>query len=83
MNDGLLNASDSAYLREQAYNTIIGNRFSSAVDQLQPKIFPDGDKWCALYGKNIQEGVAGFGDTPAKALSDWDNNFWNQKLKTS
>lgn len=28
----------------------------------------DGDKWCALAGENLQEGVAGFGDTPSAAL---------------
>lgn len=28
----------------------------------------DGDKWCALYWDNIQEGCAGFGDTPIEAL---------------
>ncbi len=28
----------------------------------------DGDKWCALYGENIEEGCAGFGDTPIEAL---------------
>ena len=28
----------------------------------------DGDKWCALMGKNLQEGLAGFGITPSEAL---------------
>ena len=28
----------------------------------------DGDQWCALYGENLQEGVAGFGRTPAEAM---------------
>ena len=30
----------------------------------------DGSKWCALVGENIQEGVAGWGDTPYKALEN-------------
>ena len=42
---------------------------------LRPKIYIDGDKWCALYGENIQDGVAGFGDSPAKAFEDFDKNF--------
>jgi hypothetical protein len=28
----------------------------------------DGNQWCALLGGNLQEGIAGFGDTPAEAL---------------
>jgi hypothetical protein len=35
---------------------------------LKPQVFKDGDMWCALHGENLQEGIAGFGDTPAKAL---------------
>jgi len=32
------------------------------------RLFPDGDVWCALIGPDLQEGVAGFGATPEKAL---------------
>jgi len=42
---------------------------------LRPRLFPDGDSWCALYGKNLQEGVAGFGKTPEGAMADFDHNF--------
>lgn len=45
----------------------------------KPSIYIDGDKWCALYGGNIQDGVAGFGDTPDKAMIDFDINWLNQK----
>lgn len=41
----------------------------------KPNLFIDGDKWCALYGGNVQEGIAGFGDSPADALVDFNNNF--------
>lgn len=47
----------------------------------KPKLFIDGAKWCALYGENIQEGVAGFGDSPAEAMWDFDN-AWSRKLET-
>jgi hypothetical protein len=43
-----------------------------------PKVFLDGDQWCALYGDNIQEGVAGFGVTPAAACDDFDLNWRTQ-----
>jgi hypothetical protein len=47
---------------------------------LRPKVYPDGDQWCALYGDNLQEGVAGFGDTPALAAYDFDKNWNGQRL---
>lgn len=47
---------------------------------LKPRIMPDGNQWCALYGENLQEGVAGFGDTPEAAACDFDNNWFSQKL---
>lgn len=46
---------------------------------LRPRMFPDGNQWCALYGENLQEGVAGFGDTPEKAAVDFDIHWLNAK----
>jgi len=46
----------------------------------RPCLSPDGNQWCALYGKNLQEGVAGFGDSPADAMRDFDKN-WLMVLK--
>ena len=41
----------------------------------KPKLYIDGDKWCALYGENLQEGVAGFGDSPELAYQDFDKQW--------
>jgi hypothetical protein len=46
----------------------------------KPQLSVDGNQWCALYGNNLQEGVAGFGDSPANAMWDFDRN-WSAKLK--
>jgi hypothetical protein len=46
---------------------------------LRPKVFPDGNQWCALYGENLQEGVCAFGDTPAKASVQFDIEWLNAK----
>jgi hypothetical protein len=46
---------------------------------LRPTLSIDGNKWCALYGTNLMEGVAGFGDSPAEAFDDFDKN-WIAKL---
>lgn len=38
----------------------------------RPAISIDGDQWCALYGDNLQEGVAGFGNSPDEAMRAFD-----------
>lgn len=35
------------------------------------RLFRDGAQWCALFGKDLQEGIAGFGDTPDEARADF------------
>jgi len=42
---------------------------------MRPKIYMDGDSWCALYGENIQDGVCGFGDSPEKAALSFDKKW--------
>lgn len=44
-----------------------------------PKIYIDGNQWCALYGENLQDGVAGFGESPSKAMQDFDKS-WQENL---
>ena len=39
---------------------------------LRPRIYPDGNQWCALYGEDLQSGICGFGDTPEKAALAFD-----------
>jgi hypothetical protein len=50
---------------------------------LQPKLYPDGDQWCALYGDNIQEGVCGFGNTPHRASLAFDEAWNRQTLQVA
>lgn len=38
----------------------------------RPNLTKDGNRWCALYGDNIQDGCAGFGDTPSAAMLAFD-----------
>ena len=47
----------------------------------KPRLLMDGDQWCALFGLNLQEGVAGFGKSPAEAMWDFDKK-WYEKLPT-
>lgn len=46
-----------------------------------PRLSIDGNQWCALYGENLQDGVAGFGDSPDETMKDFDKE-WNKSLST-
>ena len=46
----------------------------------KPKLSLDGNQWCALYGDNLQDGVAGFGDSPEDAMWNFDK-AWRESLK--
>lgn len=80
-----------SYASEQA---ILNTQFNAALEAnateqarraphvlMRPAIYPDGNQWCALYGANLQEGVAGFGDTPELACADFDKNWASQTLR--
>ena len=42
---------------------------------LKPRVIKDGNQWCVLYGENLQEGIAGFGDTIHDAVLDFNQQF--------
>lgn len=42
----------------------------------RPRLSIDGNMWCALYGDNLQDGVAGFGRSPAEAMLEFDKAWW-------
>lgn len=46
---------------------------------LNPSVSIDGNQWCVLYGEDLQNGVAGFGDTPYLAVLAF-NKEWNRRL---
>lgn len=83
----MLNQADSSMLA----NHLIfqsSNHYAALVAEtcrpsviFKPKVFPDGNMWCALYGDNLQDGVAGFGDSPELAASDFDFE-WHAKLSS-
>ncbi len=50
---------------------------------MRPGLFFDGNRWCALYGANMQDGVAGFGDSPAAAMNDFDRHWRASIAKAS
>jgi hypothetical protein len=48
----------------------------------RPILSVDGNQYCAVFGTDLQNGVAGFGDTPEAAMSDFDRN-WRMPLHNS
>lgn len=76
-----------AHFVEMAANTIAEEACQAAKAHAtpsaiyRPAIGLDGDQWCALYGANLQDGVAGFGDTPAAAMADFDKAWTTLKAR--
>lgn len=70
---------------EQAYwNQMYANACDQSMPTVihRPRVFRDGDQWCALYGDNIQVGVAGFGPSPEKACMNFDR-AWCTELPSN
>lgn len=70
-----------SHYADMAYRALssAASEYERAAAVFKPRLFIDGNQWCALYGENLQEGVAGFGDSPASAMWDFDKN-WSAKL---
>lgn len=77
-----------SYASEQA---VLNNQWNAAQEAniteqarraphvlMRPTISAAGTMWCALYGDNLQEGVAGFGQTPAEAMAAFDEAWTGQ-----
>jgi hypothetical protein len=47
--------------------------------RMRPRVFPDGNQWCCLYGDDLMVGVAGFGDTPEMACAAFDAAWSSEK----
>lgn len=54
-------------------------RAMQVIATIKPVLSKDGDQFCYLLGDNLQEGIAGFGSTVAKAMYDFQRAFWNEK----
>jgi hypothetical protein len=48
------------------------------AEALKPRISLDGNQWCCLYGADLHEGIAGFGNTPHDAIIDFNNAFYKK-----
>lgn len=79
-----MNTEDSACVRDALLSHIsnVGNELYDAAEKFNSfavayKLIPfrDGNQWCVLLGDDLVVGIAGFGDTPAKAIADFDRQM--------
>lgn len=77
-----LNFSGASYLWQHAQQEIycVSAEMQRPSVLFRPALSIDGTKWCALYGSNLQDGVVGFGDTPAAAMADFDKHWREQRI---
>mgnify|MGYP003577421239 CR=1 FL=1 len=64
-------AAERAFLAADADLATAQERSRPSI-LLRPALFVDGDRWCALYGANLQDGLAAFGRSPAEAFAAFD-----------
>lgn len=63
--------TEGAAIEAAEYNLVV---------TLKPEIKIDGNQWCVLFGENLQDGVAGFGDTPYLAVLAF-NKAWHVPIQ--
>ncbi len=51
----------------------------ACINAVGAKLSKDGNQWCFLCGENLQEGVAGFGDTIYEAAKAFHNEICESK----
>ena len=74
-----MNTAVNDLIGQSRKNAAIEAKEMTLIAILQPRIFIDGNKWCVLWGENLQDGVAGFGDTPRLAVYNF-NRAWDKPI---
>lgn len=68
-------------LTEQVY--LVADSLARPSAVFRPALSQDGDKWCFLFGDDLQSGVAGFGDTPEEAAQAFDKAWRSERCASS
>jgi hypothetical protein len=72
---------DDKYAWNEHSERLDAIRFSGAPHVvLKPDFGRDGNQWFFLFGENLAEGVAGFGDTPELAAAAFDKAWRTQTI---
>lgn len=63
-------------IQQSNLNVVVEKEELNLFVTLGLKLKKNGNRWCVLYGDNLQEGISGFGDTPMKAIWDFNKSFY-------
>jgi len=63
------------YEDQSKMNTLVQAEEMNLFSLLKPKVGIDGNQHYVLYGEDLQNGVAGFGDTLMLAIYDFNKSF--------
>jgi hypothetical protein len=73
-------ASNEELVEEARLGAAIEAQEVALVDALGLKPYKDGNQWCFLWGENLQEGIAGFGDTVQLAMFAFNKAYRSEKI---
>lgn len=71
------------HLFQQELEVVYEKQLYNLFAMLRPKVTKDGNKYCVLYGNDLQDGIAGFGDTIHLAILDFNQQFHKPIIKAS
>lgn len=76
-------ACREAFSMASHYMACVAQDWSIAASEQQrpcvlfkPVLSRDGNQYCVLFGEDLMQGVAGFGDSAALAMIDFDKNWY-------
>lgn len=65
---------------EEKIKTAMFGRDMLIFHNLNPKFSRDGNQYCFLYGENLHDGIAGFGDTVEQAMLNFIKAIKEEKI---
>ena len=79
--DVLFQQMDISMLKAHAQQEIyaVSHEYQRPSVVFRPRIFPDGNMWCALLGDDLASGVCGFGPSPAEACAEFDKAWFEKR----
>jgi len=77
------NETQEGYVRMATAEALRNDAYARDSEAFRRGLIPflDGNQWCVLLGANLQEGIAGFGDTPATACKAFDKAWYTPALQ--
>ncbi len=71
-------SSVNSQAMQMRYETASIEQDMIIFQMLKPELKQDGNQWCVLYGEDLQSGIAGFGESPLKAIRDFNASWYKE-----